>query len=106
MRMDFTLNIPTMLGMLAMVASTTTAGFTVYKDLSDRQMTTNFAVAAQQQRIEKIETSLGQLKLENSVGNDKLRAEIKSDISEIKGMLNEMIFGRARPNTHLKEWQK
>lgn len=109
MRMDFTLNVPSMLTMLGMIVSTAVAGVSIYQDLKDRQMTTNFAVVAQAQRIEKIEISLGQLKLEQNSRNTELRAEIKSDIADIKDMLNSVIFGgpgRNHSNTTLREWRK
>lgn len=109
MRMDFSLNIPTMMGMLAMVISTTVAGVRIYNDLNERQMSTNFAVTAQAQRLDKIETNMNQLKIDNTERNNQLRGEIKSDLAEIRGMLSEVIFGRrgaAAPNQQLREWRK
>lgn len=106
-RMDFSLNIPTMIALLGMVASTTVAGFTVYKDLSDRQNAASFAINSQAQRLDKVESAVNQLKLDQTTRNNELRSEIKSDIAEIKIMLNEVIFGRrVAPNHQLRDWKR
>jgi hypothetical protein len=111
MRVDFTLNIPTIVAMVGMIVTTAVAGVTIYNQLDRRQIATDFAVSAQAQRIDKIEANVDKLKIEATAQNTQLRTEIKSDITEIKGLLNEVIFGRGRTppstnNQHLREWSK
>lgn len=110
MRMDWTLNIPTVLSLLAMAGSTAVAGFKVYQDLNDRQVATAFAVKSLTDRTDRLEGNIEKLKLESTTRNTELRTEIKSDITEIKGLLNEVIFGRSAPrpvgHQQLNEWRK
>lgn len=105
MRLDLTVNIPTMISIAALIATTAAAGVGLYMNLDKRQMATDFAVATLQQRIEKNEIALTTLKNEQTAQTQVLRAEIRSDISEIKALLNQVIFSR-QGQPQLKEWRK
>lgn len=105
MRVDLTINIPTMISIAALIVTTSATGVGLYYSLDKRQAATDYAVSTLVQRVEKSEAAVAALKLEQAAQNQTLRNDIKSDISEIKGMLNEVIFGR-RPSAQLKEWRK
>ncbi len=110
MRMDWTLNIPTVISIMTLAGSVGIGGFKVYQDLDQRQTATSYAVKALTDRTERIESNIEKLKLDASTRNTELRTEIKSDITEIKGLLNEVIFGRGTPRAvhqqQLNEWRK
>lgn len=111
MRMDFTLNIPTIVSIAALICTTAATGITIYNNLDRRQLETSYALHTLEQRTEKVEKSVTDLKIEQNEKNTQLRTEIKSDISEIKGLLNEVIFGRGHPVSQpqqeaLNKWRK
>lgn len=108
MRLDLTVNIPTMAMLFGLVVTTITAGVSIYNTFDRRQLSADIAIAALQVRADKTEGSVNSLKLEQAQKNTELRSEMKSDIGEIKNLLNEVIFGRVRPvqQTGLKEWSK
>jgi hypothetical protein len=107
MRVDLTINIPTMISIAMLIVTTSATGIGLYYNLDKRQMATDFAVATQQQRIEKIEASVTALKTEQAGQNAALRGEMKSDITEIKDLLNRLIFAPpSQQQRQLREWSK
>lgn len=113
MRMDFTLNIPTMLSIVAMVAAIGGTTLTFYSDLKEKQLTTNFEIAKISQRMDKAEGAIAKVGTDQVQQQATLRAEMKGDISEIKDLLNRLIFGgtpapqtRQQPQQHLNEWRR
>jgi len=114
MRVDLTVNIPTILTILAMITTVSGFGITLYSGLEKRQMTVEFEVAKLNQRLDKNETAVNNLRTDGEKQQATLRAEMKGDITEIKEMLNRILFGQvpvsATPNQRqqqqLNEWRK
>ncbi len=99
-RVDLTLNIPTLIMIATLIVTTSATGVGMYYNLDKRQMMLEIAMTSLVQRVDKLEG--------NQVSaNNNLRTELKTDIAELKGMLNRVIF--APPTTsqrQLKEWSK
>lgn len=110
MRFDFTLNVPTILSMLATVVALVSSGITLYNGLDKRQMTTEFKIDKLDQRVEKNETAVVNLREEQSRKEAALRAEMKGDVAEIKDLLNRLYYGpsvsQRTPQRELNEWRK
>lgn len=108
-RVDLTVNIPTMLSIAALIVTVSASGVGLYYNLDKRQTATDFAVANLAQRLDKTEAALISLKADQVGQNATLRGEMKSDISEIKGLLNRLIFAgppSAPTQRQLREWSK
>jgi hypothetical protein len=109
MRVDLTLNIPTLITLATLVVTISASGVGLFYNLDKRQMATDFAVSVLQQRIEKNEAAIAALRVDQAASNVTLRADVKSDIGEIKGMLNQLIFAprsTASQQRQLREWSK
>lgn len=108
MRFDPTINIPTIIALTVLIVSTTTGGISLYSAIDKRTMATEFAIQVQAGRIDKIETTIGLIKTEQATRTTELRAETRSDIREIKDMLDRLIFPQQQraAQTRLKEWSK
>jgi hypothetical protein len=109
MRVDLTLNIPTLITLATLVVTISATGVGLYYNLDKRQMATDFAVSVLQQRVEKNEAAVAALRIDQANSNAALRTDVKGDIAEIKGMLNQLIFApRPSPSQQrqLREWSK
>lgn len=93
MRVDLTINIPTILSILGLVSAVLATGVSIYSDLDKRQMRTDIAVTEIRTRLDKTEAAITTVKADQAAQTAQLRAETKSDIIEIKDMLNRLIFG-------------
>lgn len=107
-RVDLTVNIPTMISIAVLIVTTSATGVGMYYNLDKRQMMTDMAVSTLSQRIDKTEASLAAMKADQTGANAALRVEMKSDITEIKGLLNRLIFNPSTPTQQrqLREWSK
>lgn len=106
-RVDLTVNIPTMISIAVLIVTTSATGVGMYYNLDKRQMMTDMAVQALSQRIDKTEASLASMKADQANANVTLRGELKSDITEIKGLLNRLIFpSSGSQQRQLREWSK
>lgn len=92
MRLDLTFNIPTILSLILLTVSATATGFGLYYGLEKRQAASEFAASELARRIEKNEAAVSSLKTDAAANNSVLRAEMKADITEIKDLLNRLIF--------------
>lgn len=106
MRLDFTLNIPTIVSVLGTISAVCAWGIGIYSELDKRQIRTDIAVADIRMRLDKVEGNARDTTIQ-------LRADMKADIGEIKGMLNQIIFNGTpvQRNQHstreqLNEWRK
>lgn len=108
MRVDLSINIPTILSILGLVSAVFATGIGIYSDLDKRQMRTDIAVAEIRVRLDKTELAISNVKSEQIAQTATLRGEIRSDIGDIKEMLNRVIFGgNAVDRRQLdKEWRK
>lgn len=110
MRVDLTINIPTILSILGLVSAVFVTGIGIYSDLDKRQMRTDIAVGDLRTRLDKTEAAITSVKTDQAAATATLRAETKGDISEIKDMLNRLIFGgndRGERRRQLdKDWSK
>lgn len=109
MRVDLTLNIPTLLTLATLVITISASGVGLFYNIDKRQMAAEFAISVLQQRLEKNEAAIAALKADQAASNATLRTDVKADIAEIKGMLNQVIFA-PRPSPaqqrQLREWSK
>lgn len=104
MRVDLSINIPTIISILTCVVGISAFGLGIYRDLDNRQLRTDIAVVDIRTRVDKIEAN-------QSTQIQNLRTEMRGDITEIKEMLNRLIFSGASPHTPRrqeldKEWSK
>lgn len=116
MRLDLTINLPTIISIAVLIVTTSATGVGLYYSLDKRQMTTDFAVTVLAQRVDKNELAVAALKTEYAVQNQALRGEMRSDIGEIKDLLNRLIFApqnspqqqqqAQQQRQRLKEWSK
>lgn len=106
MRVDLTINIPTMISIAVLIVTTSATGVGMYYNLDKRQMMTDMAVQTLSQRLDKTEAALASLKSDQVGANAALRGEMKSDITEIKGLLNRLIFTPpSQQRQQLREWE-
>ena len=105
MRLDLTVNIPTIISILVLIISTSATGVGLYYSLDKRQTETSYAVANLTSRVEKVEASVSAIKVDQAASNDRLRADVKADLSEIKGQLNQLIF-TPQQQRNLREWSR
>lgn len=106
MRIDLTINVPTIISIAVLIVTTAATGVGLYYSLDKRQMATDFAVSVLAVRVDKTEAAVIALKTEQAVQNQALRGEMKSDITEIKDLLNRLIFAPQGSRQHLKEWSR
>jgi hypothetical protein len=115
MRVDLTINLPTIISIAVLIVTTSATGVGLYYSLDKRQMATDFAVTALSQRLDKNELAVSALKTEHAVQTQALRGEMRSDITEIKDLLNRLIFApqgvsqqqqQHQQRQQLKEWSK
>lgn len=103
MRVDLTINIPTIISILGCVAAITATGFNLYNDLNNRQKVSEATLIQLSARVDKIEGN-------QSTQISALRTEMKGDIIEIKDLLNRIIFDRPvmepRRRQLDKDWSK
>lgn len=106
-RVDLTVNIPTMISIAVLIVTTSATGVGMYYNLDKRQMMTDMAVQSLSQRIDKNDAALMAMKADQANANVTLRGELKSDITEIKGLLNRLIFpSSSQQQRQLREWSK
>lgn len=112
MRVDLSINIPTILSVLASIIAVSATGITLYYGLDKRQLASEFEIAKINQRFDKVEASVTNLRTEQAQREGALRAEMRSDIAEIKDLLYRLYPGapiaRGAPATQqqLNEWRK
>jgi hypothetical protein len=109
MRVDLTINIPTLISIAVLIVTISASGVGLYYNLDKRQLATEFAIQTLSQRLDKTEAALTTLKADQVGQNTALRSEMKSDITEIKGMLNRLIFApttSVQQQRQLREWSK
>lgn len=94
MKLDLTVNVPTMVTLLAFVVSSVTAGVRIYNDLDARLTRASYDIAALQTRAQSAEAALAAVKTEQNAQMQTLRAEIRADLTEIKGSINSLLFSR------------
>jgi hypothetical protein len=109
MRIDLTWNIPTIFSLLAAVVTLAGTGVTLYYGMDRRMLTTEYEITKINKRLEDNERALATVRNEQITQQTTLRAEMKGDIAEIKGMLNQLIFApqpQRAPQQQLNEWRK
>lgn len=105
--LDLTINVPTMLTILMLIVTTSATGVGLYYNLDKRQMATDYTVANLTTRVEKAESALTAIKIEQGASNDRLRTDVKSDLAEIKGQIDRLVFGTTpQPQRQLREWSR
>lgn len=109
MRLDFTLNIPTMVSLLTAVIAVVSFGVTSYNNLDRRLMAGEFKIDKLDQRADKTDATLANVREEQSKREATLRAEMKGDLAEIKDLVNRMYYGPSQASNRqpqLNEWRK
>lgn len=105
LRLDLTINIPTMISLLVLIFSVSAWGVGIYYNFDKRHMQTEYAVANLNARVEKVENSVAAIKADQATTNSNLRTEIKADLAEIKGQINQLIF-TPQQQRQLREWSR
>lgn len=106
-RFDLTINLPTMITLAVLTVTVSAWGVGIYSSLDKRQMMTDLAVTALAQRVDRVEGTINSVRADQIAASKTLREDMKTEMSEIKGMLNQIIF--RNPSTsqrQLKEWSK
>ena len=109
MRVDLSVNIPTIISIVLCVAGAFSFALGIYRDLDNRQLRTDIAVVDIRTRLDKTEAALNASKGEQLIQTQALRSEVRGDINEIKDMLNRLIFnGVPQPQRRQldKDWSK
>lgn len=113
MRVDLTINIPTILSVLASIIAVSATGITLYYGLDKRALASEFEIAKLNQRIDKTEQAVVTLRTEQAQREGALRAEMRSDIAEIKDLLyrlypaSPLVQQQQRATRQqLEEWRK
>ncbi|TKW79827.1 MAG: hypothetical protein DI543_03160 [Bradyrhizobium icense] len=106
-RFDLTINLPTMITLAVLTVTVSAWGVGIYSNLDKRQMVTDLAVAALTQRVDRVEGTISNVRADQIASSKSLRDDMKSEMTEIKGMLNQIIFRNPSANQRqLKEWSK
>lgn len=105
MRLDLTVNVPTILTLCTMTLGGLTAGVRLYNDLDDRTTRNSYELVTLREKVTAVEGSLVSLKTETGATAQALRAEIKADLAEIKSTLNDIAFGR-RTGATARDWTR
>lgn len=111
MRVDFTVNIPTLMTLIASFIALASTGVSLYFGLDKRQLASEIEITKLAQRMDKNESALNSVKADSSQQIEALRRDMRSDNAEIKDMLNRIIFRdpQARmspPQQQLNDWRK
>lgn len=95
---------------LAVLTVTVSAwGVGIYSSLDKRQMMTDLAVTALVQRVDRVEGTINTVRTDQIAASKTLREDMKTEMGEIKGMLNQIIFSAPASTVskrQLKEWSK
>lgn len=94
-KLDLTINVPTIVTLCLLVVSSSVAGVRIYNDLDQRVTRAGYFSDALAHRVQVLETTVGQIRTDQANQIKELRAEIRADLSEIKGSLNNLLL---RPN--------
>ena len=110
MRLDLTLNIPSISSLLASFISLVGGGVGLYNGLENRQTLSEFEIGTLAKRVENNETAVSNLREEQGKREAQLRAEMKGDVAEIKDILYRVYYGpsqgRQPAQQQLNEWRK
>ncbi|MNK80461.1 hypothetical protein D3C87_1001760 [compost metagenome] len=104
-KLDFTINIPTLISIITLSAGLATWGVRTYYEMSARTDRNTYDLAVLQDRIRTVETQVTQVRADNSTSVQALRGEIRVDLLEIKGTLKDLMF-RGNNNRQLNEWSR
>lgn len=91
-RFDLTINVPTMVMLITLIASIVIGGVRIYNDLDTRVTRATYEIATLQERIRTFEATLAAVKADNNAQIQTLRNDIRSDLSEIKRTLNDILI--------------
>lgn len=93
-QLDLTINLPTILTMVVMLIGGATTGLRIYSGLDTRVSQANYEIKVIQERMRTFEATMAAIKLDNDAQMQQLRGEIRSDLTDIKTTLREMLLGR------------
>jgi hypothetical protein len=108
-RFDLTINLPTMITLAVLTVTVSAWGVGIYSSLDKRQMMTDLAVTALVQRVDRVEGTINTVRADQIAASKTLRDDMKTEMGEIKGMLNQIIFSAPSSTVskrQLKEWSK
>lgn len=93
---DGTINVPTILTLLGMIAASIGAGIAMYTNLSDRIQTNASDIVLLKSQV-----------AEAKQASDQQRNDVKSDLARINDKLDKLLWDRGdRANPKLREWTK
>lgn len=105
-KLDLTINVPTIMTLVAMTVTIVVSGIRVYNDLDGRTTKNAYELQTLRDRVVAAETSVSTLKNETNASSTALRSEIKQDLSEIKNTLNDLVLGRRTNTATLRNWSR
>lgn len=107
-RLDFTINIPTLLSILSLAAGLAAWGVRTYYEMDARTNRNTYDLAVLQDKLRVVEAQVVQVRADNGNSVQALRGEIRVDLLEIKGTLKDIMFTRQSggASRQLNEWSR
>jgi len=96
-KLDLTVNVPTIVTLVLLVISTVSFGVRLYTDLDQRVSLAGVMQEILQQRVASLESAIGEIRQNQAREIKELRSEIRADLGEIKGTLNNLLYNRPQP---------
>jgi hypothetical protein len=110
LHMDLTINVPTIVTLFLLIATTTGAGFKTYGDMHYQIEDNTKAIAAVAGRVGALESGIIQTREAIDSKNATLRTDITGQLSEIKGDVKTLLLADAKrqgqTNPQLKQWSR
>lgn len=95
-KIDLTINVPTMIAILTLVVTTLVAGVRIYNDIDSRVTASSYEVRALRERVNSLEVTAVSIRQEQNQAMQLLRSEIRSDLTEIKRSVNLLLIPQSR----------
>jgi hypothetical protein len=95
-KIDTTVNVPTMITILTIAVGSLTAGFRTVNEIDQRLARADFEIATLKEKIRSAETTIAATRIEQTSQTQSLRLELRNDLSEISRKLDNLVFQRQR----------
>lgn len=105
-KLDFTINLPTMLTLCAMAIAGMSSGIRIYSDVNERVIQNTFEINSVKGRVNSLEGTLSAARIELEARGQAVRAELKGELTEIKQDVKSLLVRQASGNQILKEWSR
>lgn len=104
---DYTVNVPTLITIISLCTGLAVWGVRTYYAMEERTNRNTYDVAVLTDKVIRLESQVSQTRLDNGTAVQALRGEIRLDLVEIKGTLNQIML-RQPPSSsrQLNEWSR